>query len=237
MNIKVGCCGFPVSMKKYFENLKLVEVQKTFYDPPSLKTVKKWRENAPNDFEFSIKAWQVITHPPNSPTFKRMKRKNKITDCGFFKPIKEVFNAWDKTKEIADTLNAKVILFQTPKSFKDNKENMNNMREFFSSLEKKYIFVWEPRGWRLENVKTICQELNLIHCVDPFIEKPCYGNIAYLRLHGSHAKMYKHKYTDDELKWLMQFVKELGKSEIYVLFNNVYMYEDSLRFLNNLKEH
>ncbi|RLI79276.1 DUF72 domain-containing protein, partial [Archaeoglobales archaeon] len=44
--IKVGCCGFPVSMKKYFDNLKLVEVQKTFYKPPEIKTAERWRKNA-----------------------------------------------------------------------------------------------------------------------------------------------------------------------------------------------
>ena len=64
MDVKVGCCGFSVSMKKYFEKLKLVEVQKTFYEPPKIETAKKWKNSAPEGFEFTLKAWQVITHPP-----------------------------------------------------------------------------------------------------------------------------------------------------------------------------
>jgi len=69
--VKDGCCGFPVGMKKYFENFDVVEVQKTFYKPPSQKTAEKWRKNAPENFEFTIKAWQVITHPPSSPTYRK----------------------------------------------------------------------------------------------------------------------------------------------------------------------
>ena len=232
MDVKVGCCGFSVSMKKYFEKLKLVEVQKTFYEPPKIETAKKWKNSAPEGFEFTLKAWQVITHPPTSPTFK--KTKIKVKECGFFKPIKQVFDAWEITKEIAKCLGAKIILFQTPASFKESEENIKNMREFFSTLGKEFVFVWEPRGWTSEKIKNVCAELDLIHCVDPFVDKPLYGEIAYLRLHGSHARMYKHKFSNEELKWLKSFVKGL-KKETYVLFNNVYMYDDSLRFLSIMK--
>ena len=34
VEVKVGCCGFPVSMKRYFQEFRVVEVQKTFYKPP-----------------------------------------------------------------------------------------------------------------------------------------------------------------------------------------------------------
>ncbi|GFO96643.1 hypothetical protein ig2599ANME_0832 [groundwater metagenome] len=67
----VGCCGFPTSLEKYFQTLRLVEVQKTFYKPPMLSTATKWRESAPKNFEFTVKAWQLITHLPESPTYKK----------------------------------------------------------------------------------------------------------------------------------------------------------------------
>jgi uncharacterized protein YecE (DUF72 family) len=62
--IKVGCCGFPTARKNYFQEFNLVEIQETFYRPPSIDGAAKWREEAPQDFEFSLKAWQVITHLP-----------------------------------------------------------------------------------------------------------------------------------------------------------------------------
>jgi len=221
IKVKVGCCGFPVGMKKYFENFEVVEVQKTFYKPPSPKTAEKWRNEAPKNFEFTIKAWQVVTHPPNSPTYR--KAGIEVKDCGFFKPTDEVYNAWDVTREIAEILKAKFILFQTPKSFKDMDENLQNMREFFGSIEGKFTFGFEPRGWREDRIKKICEELDLIHVVDPFVSEQLYGDICYFRLHGFN---YKHKYTDEELIRLKGLLRKDG----YVMFNNVHMFDDALRF-------
>jgi uncharacterized protein YecE (DUF72 family) len=60
--MKTGCCGFPKARKVYYDSFKVVEVQQTFYQPPALKTIEKWRAQAPGDFEFTLKAWQLITH-------------------------------------------------------------------------------------------------------------------------------------------------------------------------------
>ena len=69
--MKVGCCGFPGGMRSYFSRFEIVEVQQTFYQPPRMETALRWRREAPADFEFAIKAWQLITHPPSSPTYRR----------------------------------------------------------------------------------------------------------------------------------------------------------------------
>ncbi|WP_202318933.1 DUF72 domain-containing protein [Archaeoglobus neptunius] len=221
MVIKVGCCGFPTGMSRYFQTFEVVEVQKTFYKPPSERTAEKWRKMAPENFEFTVKAWQVITHPPTSPTFR--KAKIKAVDCGFFKPIREVFEAWEVTRNIAKILRAKFILFQTPKSFKDSAENMQNMRDFFNCIERDFIFGFEPRGWREESIEKTCRELDLVHVVDPFVVSQLYGEIVYFRLHGFN---YKHKYTDEELEKLAEMVDKDG----YVMFNNIHMFDDAMRF-------
>ena len=54
-------------MKKF----SLVEVEQTFYKLPLVKTAERWRAEAPRGFEFSIKAWQALTHLPTSPTWRR----------------------------------------------------------------------------------------------------------------------------------------------------------------------
>ncbi|MFH0933440.1 MAG: hypothetical protein V1832_03870 [Nitrospirota bacterium] len=40
---------------------------------------------------------------------------------------------------IADALNAKVIVFQCPASFKPTKENKQNLVRFFSSIERRDV--------------------------------------------------------------------------------------------------
>jgi len=55
--IKIGCCGFPVARKKYYEVFSVVEIQQTFYQLPKPETARKWREEALFDFEFAMKTW------------------------------------------------------------------------------------------------------------------------------------------------------------------------------------
>jgi len=58
-------------MKRYLSQYELVEAQQTFYKPPRLKTALRWRREAPPQFEFAVKAWQLITHPISSITYRR----------------------------------------------------------------------------------------------------------------------------------------------------------------------
>jgi len=87
--VRVGCCGFPVSRKRYYESFRVVEVQQTFYKLPSRETLERWRREAPPDFEFTVKAWQVVTHPPSSPTWRKAGLKpepGKEDRYGFLRP-------------------------------------------------------------------------------------------------------------------------------------------------------
>jgi uncharacterized protein YecE (DUF72 family) len=227
--IKVGCCGFSGGKKKYFGQFKLVEIQRTFYKPPLAATIQEWREQAPEGFEFSLKAWQEITRSPSSPTYHKAGLHippDKEDNYGFFKPSQEVFEAWEKTRDMARILKAKVIVFQCPAKFTPNKGNIENMRYFFTNIDRgDFIFAWEPRGeWSDDVIATLCQDFGLIHCVDPFERKAICGKPKYFRLHGGRG--YRHQYSDDELLRL----RELSDGKAYVLFNNITMYEDSLRF-------
>ena len=127
-------------MKHYFSRFKLVEVQQTFYQLPRMETTVKWRQAAPDDFEFTIKAWQLITHPPSSPTYGKVAwriPKGKERDYGYFKPSDEVMEAWHKTKEIAQAVNAKIIVFQCPASFVASTENIDKYEEILPILSQR----------------------------------------------------------------------------------------------------
>lgn len=233
VEIKVGCCGFPTSQRKYFSIFKVVEVQHTFYQPPQLYTAVKWREEAPKDFEFTLKAWQLITHEPNSPTYRRLRLeipREKLGCYGSFKPTKEVWDAWLVTKDFALALEAKVIVFQCPASFKPVEENKRNIIRFFERLSGLDLtFVWEPRGsWTDEEISKICEEVGLIHCVDPMQREPLTSGTFYFRLHGIGG--YKYKYTDFELARVAKLCIKYKTG--YCMFNNAYMLDDAQRFMS-----
>jgi len=117
MDVKVGCCGFPKARSKYYECFKVVEVQQAFYQPPTPATVARWRAEAPSDFEFTLKAWQLITHESKSPTYRRLTLswpQTKLDRCGSFKPTDEVQWAWERTRDVAIGLKARILVFKPP---------------------------------------------------------------------------------------------------------------------------
>ena len=229
IRVKVGCCGFPKGMKGYFPLFDVVEVQQTFYKPPRLETALRWRGEAPGDFEFVVKAWQLITHPPKSPTYRRAGveiEPERERSYGFFRPTDEVMGAWQRTAEVAEALGARIILFQCPASFEPSPENVENIRVFFRSVERDFTFAWEVRGgWDEGLVKSLCEELDLVHCVDPTQGSPLCRGLRYFRLHGGPG--YRHNYSDEELERLKGMI---GGGETYFMFNNLAMYDDALRF-------
>jgi len=229
--VKIGCCGFAVAREKYYKNFEVLEIQKVFYQFPRLETVLKWREEAPKGFEFTLKASQLITHLPTSPTYRKLgysiPEKEKV-EYGFFKPTDAVFEAWKRTLEIALLLESKIVIFQMPPSFHPTVENKKNMKKFFKKIKRQGLrLVWEPRGkWEVRDIRILCSELGLVHCVDPFKAEAVPGEFSYFRLHGMGG--YNYRYTDRDLRKLK--VKCEEKRELYCMFNNVYMFEDALRF-------
>jgi len=174
----------------------------------------------------------LITHPPESPTYRRLGwviAEEKRNGYGFFKPTDEVFSAWREMERITEALKAGVIVFQCPASFRPSEENKQNIQRFFSSIKgKNFYFVWEPQGtWQKDEIMALCRDLGLILCVDPFKAEPLYGEIVYSRLHGKGG--YRYKYTKGELKALADQVRQ-GKTPCYIMFNNVYMFDDARRF-------
>ena len=230
----VGCCGFPEAQARYFREFRAVEIQQTFYEPPRPETATRWREAAGPAFHFTLKAWQVITHEPSSPTYRRM--RTPIPPAararhGSFRPTAEVDAAWERTAAVARALAAEVVLFQCPASFRPTGENVRHLREFFRRVDRgELVLAWEPRGgWPEETIVALCSELALVHAVDPFAARPLAGAFKYFRLHGIGGARYR--YSDDDLARLAAWT--LG-GPAYVFFNNMPMLEDARRSLKFL---
>lgn len=233
--IHVGCCGFPLSLARYAEVFSVGEVQQTFYQPPMLKTLEKWRSQVPEGFEFTLKAWQLITHEATSPTYRRLREKlddRQKRKVGAFRLNSTVLGAWQRTLECAHVLRSRVILFQCPARFGPTPENKANLRAFFGEIRcrvrEDLTYVWEPRGeWKGAEVRKLCEELGLVHGVDPFQTPPQTAGLGYFRLHGRTG--YRHRYSDAELEELLGMARSHAPS--YALFNNMTMLEDARRFL------
>ncbi len=250
--IKIGTCGYGYydpgegwkeeyesKLQAYTDEFETGEINKTFYKLPMEKTAKKWKNNALEDFTFNFKAWQALTHPTSSPTWRN--KKDKLSEAqkenfGYLQPNEEVINAWEESKKIGKAMEADVCVIQTPGSFDCSEKNEENMRELFRNISRGDLNIaWEPRGdWKEneETVERICNDLKLIHVVDLMREDPVSDHeIAYTRLHGLNENEYDYNYdyTEKELKKLADKLKALSanKSKVYCMFNNYEMFDNA----------
>jgi len=267
--IRVGCCGLRVGLARYAQVFSAVEVQQTFYQPPPLRTLENWRKKVPASFQFTLKAWQLITHEASSPTYRRLAEKlsdREKREVGAFRLSSTVMAAWERTVDCAQALGSRVILFQCPARFSQTAENISNLRTFFHEIDRRspngrpFVYVWEPRGdWSPSEIQELCDELDLVHGVDPLQQQPVTDGLGYFRLHGRtvgpdqnglpwqhvlaiagmeglrylqyHASTgYAHGYTDADLRQLVMLVRE--RESCYVFFNeaDVFMWDDARRF-------
>lgn len=232
VDVRVGLCGWTVSQASYVRRFPVVEVQHTFYEPPADAVLARWRAQVPAAFEFTIKAWQVITHESNSPTYRRMKRplpESAHGQVGAFRTTPEVLAGWQRTLECARLLRATAVLLQCPKSFRPTAANIARLRDFMSRVERPAgRLLWEPRGdWPTSLLKELCAELDLVHVVDPMQTETVTPEQTYYRLHGTSGS--RHVHTDDELRRLRDLVD--GRPSPYVMFNNLPRVGDAERFL------
>jgi uncharacterized protein YecE (DUF72 family) len=86
-------------LRSYSEHLNAVEINNTFYHMPTEKLLSSWADQVPDDFLFSLKVPQIITH------IKRLKDVDAQTDY-LFKTV----------SVLAERLGP--ILFQFPNSFR-----------------------------------------------------------------------------------------------------------------------
>ncbi len=231
--VKIGLCGFTIAVGEYVRRFPVVEVQQTFYQPPAEAVMRRWRDAVPADFEFTIKAWQLVTHAAVSPTYRRLRRtldEDERAGAGAFRPTAIVDEGWRVTAACAAILKASAVLFQCPASFRPTDENVAHFDAFFRRVDRPpgVRLLWEPRGpWPRDLVASVCAAHRLTHVVDPFVnETVTAGGFAYYRLHGITGS--RHVFTDDELLRLRGVLPPSG--ETYVMFNNIPRANDARRF-------
>jgi uncharacterized protein YecE (DUF72 family) len=236
VTVHVGLCGWTISQARYVEEFPLVEVQHTFYEPPDDALLRRWRARVPAGFEFTIKAWQLVTHDSTSPTYRRMKHplpREHHGEVGSFRTTAPVLAAWERTLECARLLRATAILLQCPRSFRPTPENVERLTTFVRTAARPDArLLWEPRGdWPRPLVEELCRDLDLGHVVDPMHAETVTPERTYYRLHGTTGS--RHVHTVDELGRLRELVD--GRPDPYVLFNNLPRTGDAERFLALLR--
>lgn len=221
-DIKIGTSGwmydhwierfYPEDIKKksmlewYSNQYSAVEINNTFYQLPSIKSVKNWIDSVPKDFTFSVKASRYITH------MKNLKDPQESTE--------KFFNV---TKHFKQKLG--VILFQLSPNWHLNYDRLKN---FIEALPKKYKYAIELRhkSWYCEKIYGLLREHDIAMCFHDFHgeKSPLIitsDELIYIRFHGSNG-FYQHNYSGKTLdKWAIKIKKWIDEvRDIYIFFNN-----------------
>src|SRR5438445_4267464 len=238
--ICTGTCGFGRRQADALAQLDAVEIQETFYRPVSFERAAKWRAKAPPEFRFCVKASQFSTQEVTSPTYRRSGRTIPDSEehaYGSFRDTPPVREGWEATQSVAEAIRATVIVFQTPASFGPTEANRTALYRFFESIRTDAKKAIELRGpWAVHIIEKICEDLGLVHAVDPFDKQPSTYGLAYFRLHGSPPgkTMYRYAYPDTDLGRIHAICREYD--DAYVMFNNLSMHPDAVRFRSLVRD-
>jgi uncharacterized protein YecE (DUF72 family) len=126
----------------YARAFDTVEVDSTFYASPAVKTVRGWAERTPDDFIFSLKLPQEITH-------ERRLRNSDDAAAEFF----------DKARELGGKLGS--ILIQLGPDF--GPVELPAVAQFLPKLPQDIRFAIEfrQRGWIHDGVLALLAEHNV----------------------------------------------------------------------------
>ena len=182
-----------------------VELNTSFYRLPAPESFEKWRDQAPPDFRYAVKAPRFITH------------MKKLQDCS--DPVDEFLG---RARKLGDRIGP--ILYQLPPRWSFNQERLE---EFIALLptDLNHVFEFRETSWITEPVLDLLDAKGIAFCVHDMqgsvTPRWASGQIAYLRFHGGEGK-YWGRYPDELLSGWANWILSQARSgrDVWAYFNN-----------------
>jgi len=193
-------------LEYYSELFNTVEVNNTFYRFPNEKTVTGWYDKTPDDFKFTLKANQLITH-------RRRFKNTESTINRFYR--------------LGDLLEDKLacILFQIPPNIKKEIDFLRNVLEQLDNSKNNVIEFRDP-SWFDNEVYDLLNDYKVIFCSVSAPDLPedliVTSDIAYVRFHGKKDEKYRYLYSKRELNEWAKKIEKSKVGEVFGYFNNDY---------------
>jgi uncharacterized protein YecE (DUF72 family) len=215
----------------YSKVYRTAEVDSTFYAFPSRGLVLGWARYTPDDFVFSAKLPQAITHE------KKLGRgKGVEADLLRFLSLMKPLIAAGKMGP---------VLVQLPPSF-SYEHDLASLKGFLEIAPEDIKFAVEFRhpSWLREEVWSLLRSKNVANTIvdEPLLPPDTIttADFAFIRWHGKGSRpWYNYRYNEAELKAWVPKVKEVTArvKETYGYFNNHFRgfaVENSLKMMGML---
>ncbi|MEX2606203.1 MAG: DUF72 domain-containing protein [Kiritimatiellia bacterium] len=193
-------------LSEYAKVFPTVEVNNTFYSLPKPETVRNWCGYVPEDFIFSVKASQYITH---------------------MKKLKDPREPLDNLFEILEAFGNKLgpVLFQLPPNWGKNVDRLNAFLECLPA-DFRYTFEFRNPDWFCDEIIDRLKEKGVACCFYDYetrqSPKIYTADFLYMRLHGPEKQAYQGRYGDDALKTFTRYALNARKSgrAVFCYFDN-----------------
>ena len=182
----------------YSRRLPAVEINNTFYRLPQASMIENWKAQVPDDFRFSIKATQRITH------------------------IKRLNNCAEETKYLLETAalleqRLGVVLFQLPPNAKKDIDRLKAFLELLPN-ETRAAFEFRHESWLDDEIREVLRAKDCALVVSDTDEKPLTEVIStaawgYLRLRRTN-------YEEKDLVGWMKRVQNEKWSDAFIFFKH-----------------
>ena len=210
--ITIGCAGFAVPATRYFKEYHFVEIQETHRAIPGSGTIRRWRREAPEGFEFALLAPREIGQEG-------------------FRAGKVVETALKTLEEVAAELEAKTAVFVAPPEFASQRANKVALKDFLTQVRKSSFdrIVFElGAGWEPDASDALADETGTLAARDPLHAAASKRSVAYYRLPGPAG--HKSRYEDPAIERLAEIALETHHEAAHYVFANVDMFTDAKRF-------
>jgi uncharacterized protein YecE (DUF72 family) len=209
--ITVGCAGFAVPATRYFKEYEFVEIQETHRASPGPGTIRRWRREAPMNFEFAVLGPREVAQES-------------------FRPGKVVETALAGLVEVASELRAKTAVFVAGADFAQSRPNKAALKDFLKLAREHFpIVVFEPGlEWDAEDADELANETGTLASRDPLHQGPSSRSVAYYRLPGPAG--HKSRYEDPAIERLAEIAQTARHEAVHYVFTNVDMFADAKRF-------
>ncbi|MGH2525256.1 MAG: DUF72 domain-containing protein [Actinomycetota bacterium] len=205
-------------LRYYAEQFPIVEVDSTYYFPPSEKNSVLWIERTPKDFTFNVKAYSLLTNHPTRPDslYKDLELPEELADKkNLYReqlPDAVVDEVWQRFRDALMPLHSAgklgAVLFQYPQWFVIGRKNKDYIVECAERLKEFRIAVeFRHKTWLEE--RNVDETLSFLSDHDlpyvsvdmpqgfdsslPPIAAATADDIAMVRFHGRDQKAWAKK--------------------------------------------
>ena len=182
----------------YASRLHAVELNNTFYRLPQPSMVESWKAQVPENFRFSVKVPQVITH------FRRLK------------------DAGQQTRLMLKTVSAfeqrlGAVIFRLPENMK---KDLKRLESFLKELpsDTPAVFDFRHPTWFDDEVVALLRTHNRVLCVSDIEELP--PSHTFRTADWGYVRLRRERYTKAELLKWMKRIRAHQWKETYVFFKH-----------------